>query len=102
MRSCRRTCGHALHALQLDSSEQVSSPFDKESKVPGEQILLTPERAADQLDVGRTTIYALIASGDLDSVKIGRSRRIPSDALVAYVERLRSQGASGRPNHVHT
>lgn len=60
-----------------------------------DQILLAPERAAEQLGVGRTTIYALIASGDLESVKIGRSRRIPVDALVAYVERLRTQGASG-------
>ncbi len=63
--------------------------------MPRDQILLAPERAADQLSVGRTTIYALIASGDLESVKIGRSRRIPVDALVAYVERLRTQGASG-------
>ncbi len=57
-----------------------------------EQMLLTPERAADQLDIGRTTVYGLIATGELDSVKIGRSRRIPAEALVAYVERLRNQG----------
>ena len=56
-----------------------------------EQLLLTPERAADRLDVGRTTVYELIASGQLDSVKIGRARRIPAEALVAYVERLRNQ-----------
>ncbi len=60
-----------------------------------QMLLLTPERAADQLDVGRTTVYSLIASGELDSVKIGRSRRIPADALVAYVERLRTRDASG-------
>lgn len=53
------------------------------------QILLTPERAAEQLDIGRTTVYGLMASGELASVKIGRSRRIPADALVAYVDRLR-------------
>jgi excisionase family DNA binding protein len=58
-----------------------------------EQLLLTPERAADRLDVGRTTVYELIASGQLDSVKIGRARRIPAEALVAYVERLRNQAA---------
>lgn len=58
-------------------------------------MLLTPERAADQLDVGRTTVYGLMASGELDSVKIGRSRRIPAEALVAYVERLRNRDASG-------
>lgn len=55
-----------------------------------ERILLTPERAAERLDIGRTTVYGLIDSGELESVKIGRSRRIPADALIAYVERLRS------------
>jgi excisionase family DNA binding protein len=51
-------------------------------------LLLTPERAAERLDCGRTTIYALITSGDLASVKIGRLRRIPATALEDYVDRL--------------
>ncbi len=55
------------------------------------QFLLTPEQAADQLNVCRTKLYSLLTSGDLASVKIGRSRRIPVDALHAYVESLRSQ-----------
>lgn len=54
-------------------------------------LLLTPERAAERLDVGRTTIYDLMKSGELESVSIGRSRRIPADALIAYVERLRTR-----------
>lgn len=58
------------------------------------QLLLTPERAAEQLDIGRTTVYGLMASGELSSVKIGRSRRIPADALVAYVDRLRTASSS--------
>jgi excisionase family DNA binding protein len=52
------------------------------------RLLFTPEHAAARLDVGRTTVYALIASGELQSVKIGRSRRVPAAALEAYVERL--------------
>ncbi len=56
-----------------------------------DQLLLTPERAAERLDLGRTTVYALIASGELGSVKIGRSRRIPIDALTSYVDSLRRQ-----------
>lgn len=59
--------------------------------MPGDLMLLTPERAAERLDISRTTVYALLASGELDSVKIGRSRRIPTEALAAYVDRLRSQ-----------
>lgn len=52
------------------------------------RLLFTPEHAADKIDVGRTTIYALIKSGELQSVKIGRSRRVPAAALEEYVTRL--------------
>ena len=43
--------------------------------------------------VGRTTVYQLMASGELKSIKIGRSRRIPAAALEEYVGRL-VQGAA--------
>jgi|RhiMethySRZTD1v2_1073278.scaffolds.fasta_scaffold2864991_2 excisionase family DNA binding protein len=58
------------------------------------QLLYTPEHAGDKIDVGRTTIYGLMASGELQSVKIGRSRRIPAAALDAYVAKL-VQGSNG-------
>jgi excisionase family DNA binding protein len=53
-----------------------------------EQLLFSPERAADKLEIGRTRMFALLKSGELRSVKIGRSRRIPAAALTDYVERL--------------
>lgn len=53
-------------------------------------LLLTPEAAAERLSVGRTTIYELIASGEIFSVKIGRARRVPAAALADYVARLAS------------
>jgi excisionase family DNA binding protein len=56
------------------------------------KILLTPEESAQRASVGRTTIYALIASGELESVRIGRSRRVPAQALEEYVARLRNGG----------
>jgi excisionase family DNA binding protein len=53
-------------------------------------LLLTPERAAERLDLGRTKVFELIASGELESVRIGRARRIPADAVASYVARLRA------------
>ena len=53
-----------------------------------ERLLYTVESMGDILDVGRTTVYGLIASGELQSIKIGRSRRVPADALEAYVAKL--------------
>jgi excisionase family DNA binding protein len=52
------------------------------------RLLLTPEHAADKLAIGRTTVYALMQRGELRSVKIGRSRRVPADALDEYVGKL--------------
>jgi excisionase family DNA binding protein len=51
-------------------------------------LLLNVEEAANCLGVGRTTIYKLIGNGQLESVKIGRSRRVPYAALQRYVEQL--------------
>ena len=50
--------------------------------------LLTVEAAAQRLSIGRTTMYALLKSGQINSVRIGRLRRIPADALTAYTTRL--------------
>jgi excisionase family DNA binding protein len=51
------------------------------------RLLLTPEEAADCLSIGRTTVYALMASKQLPSIRIGRSRRIPLKELRVFVER---------------
>jgi len=59
---------------------------------PIPRLLLSPEEAADALKIGRTRVYALIASGDLRSVLIGRSRRIPVTAVVEFVKRLEDAG----------
>ena len=53
-----------------------------------EQLLLTPEEAADVLSVGRSTVYELIRRDRLASVQIGRCRRIPASVLRSYVETL--------------
>ncbi|MCU1685795.1 MAG: hypothetical protein JWQ81_6534 [Amycolatopsis sp.] len=50
--------------------------------------LLTVEAAAEQLSIGRTTMYALIKSGDVLSVRVGNLRRVPVEALAAYVQQL--------------
>jgi excisionase family DNA binding protein len=39
-------------------------------------------------------VFGLVASGELESVKVGSLRRIPADALVVYVASLRDGSAS--------
>jgi excisionase family DNA binding protein len=54
------------------------------------RLLLTVEQAAQRLGIGRTLMYALVRDGDVESVHIGRLRRIPADALPRYVDQLRT------------
>jgi excisionase family DNA binding protein len=61
------------------------------------RLLLTVDEAADQLGIGRTLMYALVKDGEVESVHIGRLRRIPADALPRYLEGLRT--SLPRPHH---
>jgi len=59
------------------------------------RVLYSVQEAADLLGVGRTYMFHLLATGEVDSFKIGRLRKISIDALDGYLERLRSeQGAA--------
>jgi excisionase family DNA binding protein len=51
-------------------------------------MLLTPTEAGRVLAVGRTTVYHLMSTGLLESVHIGRSRRITPEAIRKYIESL--------------
>lgn len=56
--------------------------------------LLTVEEAARRLGIGRTYCFRLVASGELESVTVGRLRRVPADAVTEYVARLRKSARS--------
>jgi excisionase family DNA binding protein len=53
-----------------------------------DKVLLTPEEAAQTLSIGRSKVYELLRAGALASVRIGASRRIPVEAIRAYVAAL--------------
>jgi len=61
--------------------------------IPVTPLLLSVEEGAAQLRIGRSRMFALIRQGDVLSVMVGGSRRIPYDALKAYVNRLVAQQA---------
>ncbi len=54
-------------------------------------ICITPEEAANVLGIGRTFVYELIANGRLESIKLGRRRLIPMEALERLIAELREQ-----------
>ena len=49
-------------------------------------LAMTVLEAGQVLRVGRSVTYELVRSGQLRSVRIGRSIRIPRDALVEYLQ----------------
>ena len=56
----------------------------------GEKLLLRPEEAAELLSIGRSKVYELIRTGELVSVRIGASRRIPAQVLAEFVQQLQA------------
>jgi excisionase family DNA binding protein len=52
-------------------------------------LLYRPEEAAGVLGIGRSKLFELIGAGRLETVKIGRSTRIPAEALERFVRELR-------------
>lgn len=55
--------------------------------------LLTVHQVAETLQISRWSVYRLIWANDLRSVQIGRCRRVPREALDAYLGRLFSEAA---------
>lgn len=54
-----------------------------------DRILLTVPDAARRLGISRSMLYELLAAGEIESVHVGRLRRVPTDALTTFVGRLR-------------
>lgn len=57
----------------------------------GDKLLYRPEEVALLLSISRWAVYRAIGDGTLESVKLGKSRRIPATAIEAYVEALRAK-----------
>jgi excisionase family DNA binding protein len=57
--------------------------------------LLNVNEAATALGLGRSLVYALVATGELTSIKIGRARRIPIGAIDDFIEQRLKQETSG-------
>lgn len=80
------------HATVASQSRPVEAP-DAVINLR-DRLLLTVEQAADRLSVSRSLMYELIGQGRVGSIRVGRLRRVPSEALTEYVASLRRQASS--------
>ena len=61
-----------------------------------EKLLLRVDEAAQATGLGRSKLYELLASGELTSVAVGRSRRIPAEALRKWVAERSAEAEASR------
>jgi excisionase family DNA binding protein len=59
-------------------------------------LLRTVAEAAIELRVGKSTVKKMIKSGELGSITIGVSRRIPADEVREYLRRKLQEAAVAR------
>ena len=52
-----------------------------------EKMLLKPQEAQEVLGLGRSRVYEMLATGELPSIRIGHSIRIPVKALDEWIEK---------------
>ena len=73
------------------SPSPVTSLSPRSNEEPGGNLLLRVNDAAERLSLSRTNLYKLLTNGELESIKVGRSRLIPTDALEEFVRRHRNR-----------
>jgi excisionase family DNA binding protein len=67
-----------------DSRSEVTGRKSATSPMTAERparLLYSIKHAAEKLDLGVSTIWSMIARGEIRTVQIGRSRRIPDEEL---------------------
>ena len=55
-------------------------------------LLMTVEEVADHLRIGRTRVYAYMSTGELPSVRVGKSRRVRRADVETFIEQHLSDG----------
>ena len=74
--------------LSIDSLRREQLPNLQETEVymDTERLLLTIPEVAIRLCLGRSLVYLLVMRGEIDSIKVGRARRVPAEALERFIE----------------
>ena len=77
--------------MPLDGNELPRTENAKGGAGMVTQLLLTVEEAAKRLSIGRSRFYQLMNADQIETVLIGRSRRVLVSALEKYVSDLQTE-----------
>ncbi|MFT9573299.1 helix-turn-helix domain-containing protein [Mycobacteroides abscessus subsp. abscessus] len=72
----------AARIAALIAEAQASVPAPAEPSVP---TLFTVPEAAKPLRCAQSTVWQLLRNGELRSVRVGRRRFVPADAITEYL-----------------
>lgn len=76
------------HPVRLSCDQEGGGAMDvSDAGVVGRHQLLTVKDVAKLLCLSRTQVYALLLHDELQSIKIGRSRRILATSVETFIER---------------
>jgi excisionase family DNA binding protein len=80
-------------ATERETFERETAALDVRQR---RKLMYRVPEAVELTSIGRSRLYELMASGELESVKLGNARLIPHDALLTLVARLREEAAYAR------
>lgn len=63
----------------------------------GSAVCVRIDRAMRMLDIGKTKLYELIGTGELETIHIGRRTLVLQASIDAMIQRLREKSKSGVP-----
>lgn len=87
----------ALQIVPAAQSRSCETQTPRSGRETDLRLLLTVSEAAHRLGIGRSLLYELLAGDQIESIHVGRLRRIPTDALATYIEEQR-QHSTARGN----
>ena len=70
-----------LFGSRRKHTEMCNNYMTTRAQSDDQRILYTVDEVCHLLAIGKTSLYSLISTGVIHSVKLGRSRRIPRSAL---------------------
>lgn len=59
-----------------------------EQRFPASKLLYDVEEVVHLVGIGRSKLYQYLLSGELRSLKLGRRRKVPADAIPEFITRL--------------
>lgn len=78
----------------VSSAKQArgDEPLNRSDGAALDALVVKPRKACRLLDCGNTRLYELLAAGELQSFKDGKSRKITTESIRSYIERLLAEG----------